>query len=315
MPSYSYEKCLERSYRINWRIEDVLAGRAFEHSREWLPRALSGAQNLDCLTADEKRKLTHVEMAAYAHLFGYAEEFVAPTVVDLAWSVEPGDRVAFDALTNFAGEEVKHMNLFRQVRELIDQHLGFEAELLGHPEASVRLVRSKNRGAVLLLASCIEWFTQRHYRECFQKADDLDPFTLHIFKCHWQEESQHAQLDHLETVRAFEKMDAAEKDGAIDDLIELVGIVDGWLMEQSGYDVRNFERYIDRALTDSERSRVLEEVLRAKRHTFLVTGVTHPRFLELFAEVANTDQQERVNAALVELLPVLAETADQPIAA
>ena len=24
MPSYSYEKCLERSYRINWRIEDVL---------------------------------------------------------------------------------------------------------------------------------------------------------------------------------------------------------------------------------------------------------------------------------------------------
>jgi hypothetical protein len=315
MSSYSYEKCLERSYRVNWRIEDVLADRAFEPTREWLPRSLSGAHRVGCLSADERRKLTHVEMAAYAHLFGYAEEFVAPTVVELAWSVGPSERAAFDALTNFAGEEVKHMNLFRQVRERIDQQLGFETELLGHQDESVRLVREKNRGAVLLLTACIEWLTQRHYRECFQKDQNLDPFTLHIFKCHWQEESQHAQLDHLETLRAFEAMNEAQKDEAIDDLIELVGVVDGWLVEQAEHDVRNFERYIGRRLTAAERTEVSEEVLRAKRHTFLVTGVTHPRFLELFAEVASPIQQERVNAALVQMLPVLADAPEAELPA
>jgi hypothetical protein len=102
---------------------------------------------------------------------------------------------------------------------------------------------------------------------------------------------------------------------AIDDLIELVRIVDGWLAEQAEHDVRNFERYIGRRLTAAERTEVGEEVLRAKRHTFLVTGVTHPRFLELFAEVASPTQQERVNAALVEMLPALAEAREMELVA
>jgi hypothetical protein len=305
MSKYSYEKCLERSYRVNWRIEDVLAGREFDPGREWLPRGLSAAQTVGCLAVAERRKLTHIEMAAYAHLFGYAEEFVAPTIVDLAQGLDPGDRAAFDALTNFAAEEVKHMKLFRQVRDRIDRGVGFKMELLGHQE----------EGAVLLLTACIEWFTQRHYRECFQNDEGLDPFTRHLFKCHWQEESQHAQLDHLETLRAFGGMNEAERDQAIDDLIELVRVVDSWLLEQSEHDLENFERYVGRRLTAVERAEVAEELLRAKRHTFLVTGVTHPRFLELFAEVASPAQQERVNAALVEILPVLTETLPPELAA
>ena len=79
MSNYSYEKCLERSYRVNWRIEEVLEGRHFDPSREWLPQALSGASQIEFLSRGERRKLTHVEMGAYAHLFGSAEEFVVPT--------------------------------------------------------------------------------------------------------------------------------------------------------------------------------------------------------------------------------------------
>jgi hypothetical protein len=310
MANYSYEKCLERSYRVNWRIEEVLEGRRFDPDREWLPQALSGASGLEFLSPDERRKLTHVEMAAYAHLFGYAEEFVAPTFVELADEVDACERNAFHALANFAAEEVKHMALFRAVRDLINEHAGFQLDMLGRQEETVRYVMGKNRGAVLLLASCIEWFTQRHYRECFQDAAELDAFTRHIFKCHWLEESQHAQLDHLETVRAFEGMTSDEAETAIEDLIALVATVDGWLVEQAGHDVRNFERYAGRALAGREQQRVFNAVLEAKRYTFLVTGVTHPKFLELFAEVATPAQQERVNAALVATLPVLAEGAE-----
>ena len=43
MPTYSYEKCLENSYKVNWRIEDVIGGREFDPDRRWLPSRLSGA--------------------------------------------------------------------------------------------------------------------------------------------------------------------------------------------------------------------------------------------------------------------------------
>ena len=45
---------------------------------------------------------------------------------------------------------------------------------------------------------------------------------------------QHAKMDHLETIRAFGKMDDAEKDTAIDDLIELVVAVDGCSRSRRG---------------------------------------------------------------------------------
>ena len=69
-------------------------------------------------------------MGAYAHLFGYVEEFIAPTMVTTRARLRPHHRDAFDALTNFAAEEVKHMTLFREVRAGVDAALGFPLALL-----------------------------------------------------------------------------------------------------------------------------------------------------------------------------------------
>ncbi len=206
MPTYTYEKCLENSYKVNWRIEDVVGGRAFDPARRWLPSRLSGADAISCLNDDEKRQLTHVEMGAYAHLFGFVEEFIAPTISGLAQDFAVDERAGFDALTNFAAEEVKHMNLFRQVRALVDETVGFPLELIGGERDVAHVVMSKNIGAVLLLTAVIEWFTQIHYTEGFADDEAIDPFTKVIFKAHWQEESQHAQMDHLEILRAFGPM-------------------------------------------------------------------------------------------------------------
>lgn len=304
MSAYTYADCLESSYKVNWRIDDVLGGRAFDIDRPWLPASLSGTSTITCLDEDELRKLTHVEMAAYAHLFAYVEEFIAPTVVGLAGDFEVENRVAFDALTNFAAEEVKHMNFFRQIRDEVNGTLGFETELLGGVQDTARFVMSKNTGAVLLLTAVIEWFTQRHFQEAMRDDADLDPFTKDIFRAHWQEESQHAKMDHLETLRAFETMGPAERDVAIQDLIELVGAVDGLLQTQSKLDVGNFERYIERRLSSEERSEIENAILRAKRWTFIESGTTHPRFLELFLEVTNSEQQAAVMAALESVLNV-----------
>lgn len=301
MPTYSYAACLANSYKVNWKIEDVLGNKRLDPSKRWLPATLSGAANLVCLDADEKRALTQIELAAYAHLFGYVEEFIAPKVSCLAHDFELERRDAFDALTNFAAEEVKHMNLFRAMRSRVNDALGFDLELLSGETDTARFVLSKSGGAVLLFTACLEWMTQRHYVDAFKDDASLDGLTKDVFKAHWLEESQHAKLDHLETLRAFEAMTEAERDRAIDEVIELVAAVDGLLQQQVQHDLANLATLLDRSFTAQETAELHGAVLSAKRWTFVLSGVTHPRFQELFAEVTTAAQQERVGAALDKL--------------
>lgn len=300
--TYTYAECLQNSYKVNWRIGDVVDGRRFDLARPWLPARLSAVSRLPRLAPAERVKLTHVEMGAYAHLFGYVEEFIAPKMLELARDFEIEQREAFDALTNFAAEEVKHMNLFREVRGKVDEAVGFRLALLtGAPDVA-RAVLGKNTGAVLLLTTAIEWLTQLHWVGCFQDDEGLDPFTRHIFRSHWQEESQHARVDHLETLRAFEHMGPVERDQAIADLIELVGAVDGLLQTQSRLDVENFQRHVGRRLGGREEAEIGAAVLAAKRYTFIESGVTHPNFAKLFGMVTTAAQQGRVSQALGSVL-------------
>jgi hypothetical protein len=298
MSTYSYAECLQNSYRVNWKIADVIGGRHFDGTRHWLPARLSGAGRVGCLTPSEKLKLSHVEMGSYAHLFGFVEEFIAPKMIALARDFEIDRREGFDALTNFAAEEVKHMNLFREVRGRVDGALGFSLALLPGAPGVARAVLSKHTGAVLLLTAAIEWLTQLHYLSCFDGDEALDPFTKHIFKSHWLEESQHARMDHLETLRAFQAMSPAEKDQAIDELIELVGAVDGLLQLQAKLDVDNLQACLWRRLDAAERHEIQTAVLAAKRYTFIESGLTHPNFLDLFGMVATPAQRQKVEQAL-----------------
>jgi hypothetical protein len=302
MGTDSYSDCLRNAYAVNWRIEDIIGGRAFDPSRHWLPPSLSATARLAGMNEADRRRLTQVEMAAYAHLFGYVEEFIAPKMVTLAKDHELVERDAFDALTNFAAEEVKHMNLFRAVRRMVDEALGFDTALVGGQTETARFVLSKSTGAVLLLTAAIEWFTQLHFKDAMRDDDGLDPLTRRVFRAHWQEEAQHARMDHLETLRAFGGMTEAEKDTAIDHLIELVGGVDGLLQEQSRLDLGNFERLRGSALDPAARDEVGGEILRAKRWTFIMSGVTHPRFQELFLAVTTPAQRDRVGRALAPIV-------------
>lgn len=298
MKTYSYQECLENSYRVNWTIDSVLAGKSFDKGKRWLPRALSAADNIGILNEDEKRKLTHIEMGAYAHIFSYVEEFIAPVMTHQAQEFEIANRPAFDALANFVAEEVKHMNMFRQVRALVNEAVGHELKLIGGADDVARYILTRNRGAVLLLIDCIEWFTQYHYTTAFKDDGNLDELTKSIFKAHWLEESQHARIDHLEALRVFEVLKDEQRDEAVSDLIELVQAVDGLLQQQTFYDIDNLERYLGRIFNTREKKIIYDAELGTKRWVFIESGVTHPRFAELFAYVTTPAQQQRVQQAL-----------------
>jgi hypothetical protein len=298
MPSYSYADCLERSYKVNWKIKDVLGFADFDLDRDWLPAGLSARGAVTCLDAREQRKLTHVEMGAYAHLFGYVEAFIAPSMVALAREAGHGPGAAFEALTNFAAEEVKHIHLFRQVRQRVDEKLGFKLRLLEGEVEVADLVLGKHPGAILLMTSAIEWLTQHHYLTAMRITFDLDPLTLDIFRSHWMEEAQHARLDHLETVRLFKGLTEAGRDEAIDDLLWLISAIDALLQEQAGLDLANLGTYLGRVFTPGEGRELQGALLGAKRRCFLECGLTHPSFQELFLLVTTPDQQGKVKRAL-----------------
>ena len=46
MPNYSYADCLEKSYRINWTIDEVVRDQQFDVTQRWLPASLSGADGV-----------------------------------------------------------------------------------------------------------------------------------------------------------------------------------------------------------------------------------------------------------------------------
>ena len=194
------------------------------------------------------------------------------------------------------------MHLFREVGRRVDGKLGFPLELIDGQSEVAHAVLSKNRGAVLLLTAAIEWFTQHHYVSSMNHCDELDPLTREIFRCHWMEEAQHARLDHLEAIRLFRDMTAKEREEAIEDFIWLLAAIDGLLEQQVILDFANLGRHLDRTFTDQERQEILVGLLKAKRHSFIESGVTHPNFLELFLSVTTSAQQARVQGAVGLLL-------------
>jgi hypothetical protein len=302
MPSYSYADCLERSYKVNWKIKDVLGFADFDLDRDWLPAGLSARGGCRCLDAREQRQLTHVEMGAYAHLFGYVEAFIAPQMVALAGKALHGPGAAFEALTNFAAEEVKHIHLFREIRGRVDEKLGFPLALLAGEGETAAQVLGRHPGAILLLTSAIEWLTQHHYLTAMRITFDLDPLTLDIFRSHWLEEAQHARLDHLETLRLFQGLTEAGREEAIEDLLWLISALDALLQEQAGLDLANLATYLGRDFTPAERRDLQGALLGAKRQCFLASGFNHPNFRELLLLVSTPAQQAKVRLALNLLL-------------
>ena len=110
---------------------------------------------------------------------------------------------------------------------------------------------SKSTWAVLGLTLDIELFTQLHYRSSIDPDPNLSELWKDVFLFHWREESQHAILDELEWLREDAKLSDAQRDAAVDDLIALVGAVDGILQAQSAADADYFFKISGHGLSDA----------------------------------------------------------------
>ena len=298
-----YAKCIEVSKRIRWDIDrDVIRQREFDFTKKFLPDGLSFVDRLPFLGADERRLLSQVQGRSYANIFGLIERYISAKILELSRDYWLGDQTALEALVRFTDEELKHQELFRRIETLIGDGMPPGYALLPRPNEVAAVVLSKSTWSVLALTCLIELFTQAHYRASIEPDGELSPLFKDVFLFHWKEESQHAIMDELEWVRENAKLTEQARDAAVDDLIALVGAVDGILQAQSAADTHYFVEICGRPMTAIEVEAVKATVLAAYRYQYIVSGVQIPRFGELLNGMITPAQGERIGAALAPIM-------------
>jgi hypothetical protein len=298
-----YAKTIEVSRRIRWDIDrDVIRGREFDLAETFLPDGLSLAGELPFLSPDQKRFFSQVQGRTYANMFGLVERFIGVKMLEVSRDHWLGDQTALEAIVRFTDEELKHQELFRRIERLVAASMpqGYSFDVSPNDVAS--FVLGKSTWAVLALTSHIELFSQAHYRASIAGAEGLSPLFKDVFLFHWKEESQHAIIDELEWTREDARLATdAERDAAVDDLIALVGGVDGILQGQAAADAAYFQRVSGMDGDACRSDQVKATVLKAYRWQYIVSGAMEPRFQKLLASLVSETQLQRIQAALAPL--------------
>jgi hypothetical protein len=304
-----YAACVGASKRVRWDIDqDVLRGREFDTSHKFLPDSISGVDQLEFLSKDEAIFLSQIQGRTYANIFGLVERFINCKVLELSKTHWTGDQVALEALVRFSDEELKHQELFRRIERMIASKMPPGYDFLPEPNAVAAAVLSKSTWAVLGVTLMIELFTQTHYLKSIQPDSQLSPLFKDVFLYHWKEESQHARIDELEWVRENAGLSAGERNQAVNDMIALVGAVEGIVGAQAVADVGYFLNVKGAALSEQQVKLLHDQVLQAYRWQYILSGVEESRFQRVLSAMITAEQMRRIEAALAPLSPRLART-------
>jgi len=295
---FTYAASLAASQRAAWRIEDIIGGeKRLDFDRAFLPESLARVQTLAFLDDDERMVLNQIRGHGYLSIFGLVEEFILPFVLDHARTQLSDDDVRTRALLAFAGEEAKHIHLFKTFQREFIAGFGTVCRMIGPPQAVAEAVLAKAPLSVALLILHIEWMTQRHYLDSIRDDGDLDPQFKSLLKHHWMEEAQHAKLDTLMVEALAQGMTPEAIHAAVDGYLELGGMIDEALKQQVVFDREAFTAATGRRLTAAEAETFGRVQHQAQRWTFIGSGMSHPNFLATLAAIAPAERERLAEIA------------------
>jgi hypothetical protein len=284
--NYSYQGALEASERIGWRVEDIIGGeKRLDFTKPFMPESLAQVKQLSFLIPDEQRTLNQIRGHEYLAMFGLVEEFILPYVVEHVRLQLSGDDYRVRALLQFAGEEAKHIHLFKRFRQEFDTGFGSKCDFIGPAEDVKRFVLSHSPLGVGIAVLHIEWMTLRHYIEGVRDNQDLDQQFKSLLKHHWLEESQHTKLDTLILEAVAADCTSKEIDQGFQEYAEIGAFLDNGIKQQTEFNVESFVQATGRNLSKSEREAMTAAVLKGMRWTYLGTGMTHPNFLATVEQI------------------------------
>ena len=216
------------------------------------PRASPAPAALTALAPAEQRTLNHIAAHQYLRIFGIVEEFILPFLLDHARPALRDDDWRVRALLQFAGEEAKHIQLFKRFREAFERGFPVECEMIGPSEAIGAEVLRHDPLAVGAGHPDDRMDDPAHYLGSIRDDGDLDPLFKSLMRHHWIEEAQHAKLDTLIVDALAEGRSEAEIDRAIDEFFEIGTFLDDGLQAQAGFNLDALETAIGRPLDDRD---------------------------------------------------------------
>jgi hypothetical protein len=297
---FSYEATLASSLRAQWRLDDVLrADQELDFSRNFLPESLARTAAIDSLNPFEQRVLNQIAAHQYLSVFGIVEEFILPFLIDHARPHLLEDDWRVRALLNFAGEEAKHIHLFKRFHEAFVRGFPVECQVIGPSEEIGAEVLKHDPLAVALVILMIEWMTQQHYLGSIRDDGDLDPLFKSLMKHHWMEEAQHAKLDTLIVDALAEGRTEAQIDKAIDQFLDIGTFLDDGFKAQAAFNLDALEKVIGRKLEDREAIEAQQH--QAARWTYIGSGLVHERFTATLRDIS-----PRAAERIAEVAPVFA---------
>jgi len=264
-----------------------------------MPESLARTKAVAGLNAFEQRVLNQISAHQYLSIFGIVEEFLLPFVLDHARPELSGDDWRVRALLNFAGEEAKHIHLFKRYTAAFKRGFPVECEVIGPSEAIGAEILRHDPLAVGLVILMIEWMTQQHYLGSIRDDQDLDPLFKSLMKYHWMEEAQHAKLDTLIVDALAEGRTEEQISEAIDEFFEIGEFLDNGLKAQASYNLDALEKVIGRKLEN--RAEIEEQQHQAARWAYVGSGMVHERFKATLESLS-----PRAAARIAEAAPLFA---------
>jgi hypothetical protein len=278
---YTYQAALAASDAIHWRIEDIIGPeKRLDFSKPFMPESLAQTQSLSFLDDDEKLLLNQIRGNTYLSIFGLVEEFILPFVLDQTRPHLQHDDYRARAFLQFASDEAKHIQLFKQFRQEFADGFGTECPVIGPAEDIANAILSHNELGVAITTLHIEWMVQSHYVDSIKDNQDLDPQFKSLLKHHWLDEVQHAKLDTL----MIETMAASRTEQQIlfgvEEYLAIGGFIDGGLTQQVEFDMASLMDATGRYFNEEQKAEFRRVQKQANRWTYLGSGMTHPKVLE-----------------------------------
>jgi len=293
---FDYEKTLASSLRAQWQLDDVLReNQELDFSRNFLPESLARTAAIESLNPFEQRILNQISAHQYLSIFVVVEEFILPFLFDHAREELRGDDWRVRALINFAGEEAKHIHMFKRFHEAFVRGFPVQCEMIGPSDAIGAEVLRHQPLTVGLLILMLEWMTQQHYLGSIRDAGDIDPLFKNLMRHHWMEEAQHAKLDTLIVECLAEGKDQGQIDQAIDEFFEIGAFLDDGFKTQAGFNLDALEKAIGRKLEN--RDDIQAQQHQAARWTYIGSGMVHERFTATLEAISPRAAQRIAEAA------------------
>lgn len=287
LQGHNYQRLLEISKRVNWRIEDIIGpGKPMDFTRPFLPESFARTGELSFLTPAERLKLNQIRGFGYLAMFELVERCILPAIEEHTPSTPDQDPHRTEALTNFVTEEMKHIELFVRFRRAFREGFDVDCDFIGPAEEIGATIRSHGGLGMALFILAIEWATQQHWLESVEDDEGLDPQFKSLLKHHWLEESQHAKLDAMVFHELAIKAGPEQTLAAVDSFLAIGAFIDGGLAQQTQLDLASLEAAIGRTLPDAHRETFLARQHQAQRWTYLGSALRNQGFLKALGEIS-----------------------------